>query len=276
MAFVAQKKGMEFIGPFTFNAIRFALGALVLLPLLPFLKDKKDNKTFKSKPKFTLIGGSLIAGIALFLGSSFQQTGIVYTSAGNAGFITSLYVILTPILGLTIGQKPKLKVWIGAILATLGLYLLSVNSSLKISGGDMLVFASAFFYAIHVLLIGYLSPLYNNYKLAFIQFLATSVLSFIVAICAEEILWADIVKAGIPILYAGIFSTAIAFTMQIIGQRKTIPSHAAILLSFESVFALIGGWLMLSEDSTLRQLLGCALMFSGIIIAQIKLKRKTN
>ncbi len=142
------KKGMEFIGPFSFNAIRFALGALVLLPLLPVLKDKKDDNQIKPKAKFTLLSGGIVAGLLLFFGSSFQQTGIVYTSAGNAGFITSLYVILTPILGLTIGQKPKLKVWMGAILATLGLYLLSVSSSFNISVGDMLVFASAFFYAI--------------------------------------------------------------------------------------------------------------------------------
>jgi len=274
LAFVAQKKGMEFTGPFTFNAIRFALGALVVLIFIPLFRNKNQDRNRSSVRKLSLWSWGIIAGLALFLGSSLQQTGIVYTSAGNAGFITSLYVILTPVLGLVIKQKTNLQTWMGVLFATTGLYFLSVTNEFRISGGDLLVFGSAFFFAVHVLIIGYLSPLYNNYKLAFIQFTVTAVLSFIVSVFYENYEFEAIIHAGIPILYAGILSTAVAFTLQIVGQRKTIPSHAAILLSFESVFALVGGWLLLNEDSTFRQITGCALMFTGIIISQIRVKNK--
>ncbi len=273
LAFVAQRMGMEHIGPFTFNAIRFAMGAIVLLPFLFLMKgEKKERKQPAPGDRDLLMRGGLIAGIVLFMGSSFQQYGIVYTTAGNAGFITSLYVIFTPILGLFVGQRPGIKVWIGAFIATIGLYLLSVTGSFNISTGDLLVLISAFFYAIHVLVIGWLSPKFNSIKIALLQFFAVAVMSFVASYISEIMIWEQIRKAAIPILYAGIFSTGLAFTLQIIGQRKTIPSHAAILLSFEAVFAVLGGWVILNESSTLRQIIGCVLMFVGIIIAQYRIK----
>lgn len=274
LAFVAQRESMAYIGPFTFNAIRFAMGALVLVPFLYFFNGKnKDANSTSLKQNVGLVKGGLVAGIILFLGSSFQQYGLVYTTAGNAGFITSLYVILTPILGLIWGQKPGIKVWTGAVIATLGLYFLSVSQSFNISSGDLLVLTSAFFYAFHVLIIAWLSPRFHSIRIAMLQFVVVALLSLLAAGITETIIWEQILKAGIPILYAGIFSTGIAFTLQIIGQRKTIPSHAAILLSFESVFAVLGGWIILHETSTLRQILGCLLMFAGIIIAQSRRKK---
>ncbi|MDZ7743862.1 MAG: DMT family transporter [Bacteroidota bacterium] len=274
-AFVAQKEGMEHIGPFTFNAIRFVLGTLTLIPIL-FWRKKKALRPPVRKTKINLMQAGLIAGTALFLGATFQQTGIKYTTAGNAGFITSLYVIFTPILGLFIGMIPKLRVWLGAILATFGLYLLTVNGNFEISSGDLLVLICAVFYAVHVHLIGWLSPHFSSYKLAMLQFLVAGLMSSIAAILSEPIVWAWIQKALLPLLYVGVLSTGLAFTLQIIGQKIALPSHAAIILSFEAVFAAIGGWLMLGESFSLKGIIGCILMFAGIIIAQINLFRKTK
>ena len=274
-AFVAQKEGMEYIGPFTFNAIRFILGSLTLLPVLYILNNRASAKT-KIKPRITLMQAGLIAGTALFLGATFQQIGIKYTSAGNAGFITSLYVIFTPILGIFLGMIPKFRVWIGAILATIGLYLLTVNGNLEIAPGDLLVLICALFYAVHVHVIGWLSPQFSSYKLALLQFLVAGMMSSFAAILVEPVIWLLIEKALIPLLYVGILSTGLAFTLQIVGQKIALPSHAAIILSFEAVFAAIGGWLFLGETFSLKSIIGCLLMFAGIIIAQINILRKTK
>ena len=274
-AFVAQKEGMEYIGPFTFNAIRFMLGSLTLLPVLYMLNNRTSAKT-KVKPRITLMQAGLIAGTALFLGATFQQIGIKYTSAGNAGFITSLYVIFTPILGIFLGMIPKFRVWIGAILATIGLYLLTVNGNLEIAPGDLLVLICALFYAVHVHVIGWLSPQFSSYKLALLQFLVAGMMSSFAAILVEPVIWLLIEKALIPLLYVGILSTGLAFTLQIVGQKIALPSHAAIILSFEAVFAAIGGWLFLGETFSLKSIIGCLLMFAGIIIAQINILRKTK
>ncbi|MCF8228258.1 MAG: DMT family transporter [Bacteroidales bacterium] len=274
-AFVAQKEGMEYIGPFTFNAIRFILGSLTLLPVLYILNNRASAKT-KVKPRITLMQAGLIAGTALFLGATFQQIGIKYTSAGNAGFITSLYVIFTPILGIFLGMIPKFRVWIGAILATIGLYLLTVNGNLEIAPGDLLVLICALFYAVHVHVIGWLSPQFSSYKLALLQFLVAGMMSSFAAILVEPVIWHLIEKALIPLLYVGILSTGLAFTLQIVGQKIALPSHAAIILSFEAVFAAIGGWLFLGETFSLKSIIGCLLMFAGIIIAQINILRKTK
>ncbi len=274
-AFVAQKEGMEYIGPFTFNAIRFVLGTLTLLPIL-FLRKKKPFQQEQKKTSLNLMQAGLIAGTALFLGATFQQIGIKYTTAGNAGFITSLYVIFTPILGIIIGMIPKLRVWIGAILATAGLYFLTVNGNFEISSGDLLVLICAVFYAVHVHVIGWLSPSFSSYKLALMQFLVAGLMSSLAAILSEPIVWEWIYKAMLPLLYVGVLSTGLAFTLQIVGQKIALPSHAAIILSFEAVFAAIGGWLMLGESFSLKGIIGCMLMLAGIIIAQINLFRKTK
>ena len=276
-AFVAQKEGMEHIGPFTFNTLRFFLGSLSLLPFL-YLRRKKHKPAVKNKGSSKLWQAGLIAGIALFLGASFQQIGIKYTSAGNAGFITSLYVIFTPILGIFIGMIPKTRVWIGAILATIGLYLLTVKGDLSVSQGDLLILICAVFYAVHVHVIGWLSPKFSSFRLALLQFIIAGILSLIVAPWIEVIRMEELLKAALPLLYVGILSTGLAFTLQIIGQKIALPSHAAIILSFEAVFAAIGGWLLLDENFTNKGIAGSFLMLLGIIIAQINLlkKSKTN
>jgi len=271
LGFVAQRVGMDFVGPFTFNSIRFALGGIVLVPLI--LLGKKPQVSCNSlqtiiRLKMKLLSGAL-AGLVLFAAASFQQMGLVYTTAGNAGFITGLYVVIVPILGLMFRQHTNTGTWIGTFLAATGLYLLCVTEKLTVSLGDFLVLVSAFLWAVHVLIIGWLSPKIESLKLACIQFAVCSVLSLIAAVGAEIITLQSIYHAAIPILYGGLLSVGIAYTLQVVAQQNTHPAHAAILLSFEAVFAAIGGWLILDETLTTRGILGCALMLSGMLLSQL-------
>jgi drug/metabolite transporter (DMT)-like permease len=275
-AFVAQRAGMEYIGPFTFNTARFTLGSLSLIPLLLITQKKKFEKEKKIpvKQKLFLVGG-FSAGLMLFLGSSFQQTGLVYTNAGKGGFITGFYIILVPILGLFIKQKTAFYTWLGALVAIVGLYFLSVNEKLEINIGDVLVFIGAFFWAIQILVIGYYSTKIDPFQLAFSQFVVCAILSFVAAILLENIILENILLAYLPILYAGVFSVGIAFTVQVIAQREAHPANAAIIMSLEAVFAVIGGYLILDESIPTRGLLGCLLMLIGMILSQLYLfKRK--
>lgn len=268
-AFVAQRVGMDFVGPFTFNAIRFALGSLSLLPLIWMLQRRKSaTETPETTKKPVLIWG-LLAGGALFAGASLQQAGLVYTTAGKAGFITGLYVVIVPLLGLFWKQRPGLGTWIGAIMAAVGLYFLSITHEFTISIGDLLVLISAFFWSGHVLLIGWLAPRTDSLKLAAAQFAVCSVLSFITALIIETITLASIWQGIIPILYGGFCSVGIAYTLQIVAQRDAHPAHSAIILSLEGLFAAIGGWLVLGEMLSLRGLLGCGLMLAGMIFSQL-------
>ena len=270
-AFVAQRVGMDYVGPFTFNGIRFAIGSLSLLPLLAMSREQR-TATNKILPppglKTILLGGSAL-GLALFSGASLQQIGLVYTTAGKAGFITGLYVIIVPLLGLVWRQQPKIGTWIGAVLAAVGLYFLSVTEDFSIELGDLLVLISAFFWAAHVLIIGWLSPRINPIKLAFFQYLVCSILSLISATIVEDIRMLSIFQAAIPILYGGLLSVGVAYTLQVIAQRDAHPAHAAILLSLEAVFAAIGGWLILGEIISARGLFGCGLMLSGMLLSQL-------
>ena len=268
-AFVAQRIGMDYVGPFTFNAIRFALGSLSLLPLI-WLMQKRWAATISTEiPKKPVLIGGILTGGALFAGASLQQAGMVYTTAGKAGFITGLYVVIVPLLGLFWQQRPRLGTWLGAIMAVIGLYFLSITREFTISLGDFLVFLSAFFWAGHVLLIGWLAPKTDVLKLASIQFAVCSLLSFIVALAIETMTIASIWQAIIPILYGGLCSVGIAYTLQIIAQRNAHPAHSAIIMSLEGLFAAIGGWLVLGEILSLRGLLGCALMFAGMMFSQL-------
>ncbi len=291
-AFVAQRVGMRYIGPFTFNGIRFALGSLTLIPLIIFRERRKNkipnrasaadsgaNVDGDLENKVTLKGGTsillygLIAGSILFSASSFQQIGIVYTTAGKAGFITGLYVVLVPLTGLFWGQKAGAGRWIGAILATVGLYFLSVTSQFTIEKGDLLVLISAFFWTAHVQVIGLLSPKTDPIKLASTQFAVCSILSTGSAFAFETVTISTILKATIPLLYGGLLSAGIAFTIQVVAQQKAHPAHAAIIMSMESVFAVIGGWIILGETLSPRGLLGSTLMLTGMILSQIAMVR---
>ena len=273
-AFVAQRKGMEFIGPFTFNGIRFALGSLWLIP---FLSQKRSGSVpateLQTSVKMNPVFAGILLGIILFGGASLQQIGIIYTTAGKAGFITGLYVIIVPIFGIFLKKPSKLNTWIAAILATIGLYFLSVKGDFLISKGDLLVLLSAFFWAGHVQFIDWLVNKYPPLLLAFLQFITCSVLSLVAALYFETIDFSLIWKAVIPILYAGLLSVGMGYTLQLLGQREAHPSHAAIILSLESVFAVLGGFVLLNEFMQFREILGCSLMLCAMILSQIRLKK---
>jgi len=272
-AFVAQKAGMEHIGPFAFNGIRFALGALSLIPLLFFQKQLFRTSTKHTNTRFTIKGG-IILGVVLFVAAALQQVGIVKATAGNAGFITSLYIIIVPFLGIFLKHKISKEVWIGAILAAVGLYFLSINQQFRMAPGDGLVLISAFFWAMHIIFIGHYAPRTNVLLLSVVQFSVSAVLNLLVAFVFEEVQWNMISDALYPILYGGIMSIGVAYTLQAIGQRDVAPSKAAIILSLESIFAILGGWLLLSETLTFRKGMGALIMLSGLIISQIKISRK--
>jgi len=266
--FVAQRKGMVYVGPMTYNAIRFALGALTLLPLILMLRTGHDTSGQNRSFRFLLWGGTL-AGLALFGGASMQQMGLLDTTAGKASFITSLYVVLVPIAGLFLGQRCGLSIWVGAILALAGLYLLTITGSFTIGRGDLFIFIGAFFWTIHVYLIGYLAQRANPLCIACLQFLVCSVLSFLAAVSFEEIALPAIRAATIPILYGGILSAGVAFTLQVVCQRTSPPAHAAIVMSLETVFAVLSGYVMLHERLAPRDIAGCILMFAGLLVVQL-------
>lgn len=272
-AFVAQKAGMDSLGPFAFNGIRFLMGSVSLLPVL-YLRKGTPSKKADTSGNIWYAG--LFSGTILFFAASTQQFGIVFTTAGNAGFITSLYVILVPILGLFLGQKVNIQTWIASVFAVVGLFYLSASEGVAISFGNLLVLGSAFVWAVQVILAGYYSKRFDIFKLALIQFTLTGLLSLIISFFTETYNWQNIYDALIPLLYGGVMSVGVAFTLQLYGQQKAIPSHAAIILSTESVFAAIGGWLILSEKFTGKEYLGAGLMLAGIILSQIRFNSKKN
>lgn len=266
-AFVAQRRGMDFTGPLTFNGVRFLLGAITLIPFMMLMKPAVSLSLFKNK--FLLLHG-IMAGMALFFASSFQQVGIIYTSAGKAGFITSLYILFVPAFGLLRRQSSGPKVWTGAIIATFGLYLLSVHENMQMDTGDLLVLISAVFWAMHMIVISYVAPLHDFRVLAFIQFFVSGIISLSLALFFESPDLKQLDNALLPILYAGIASAGIGFTLQVAGQRHARADHAALILSLEAVFAVLGGYLLLQEKMTLLDLTGCALMLTGVIISQYR------
>jgi drug/metabolite transporter (DMT)-like permease len=241
---------------------------------LLFLKRNSAKQKVEKRDKAFLLKGGILCGLFLFAGSSFQQIGIVYTTAGNAGFITSLYVILVPVFGLFWQHKVNKQTWLGAIMALSGLYFLSAKQDLTFAMGDALVLISAFFFAGHVLMIAKYAPKTNIIRLSIIQFGLASLLSLIISVFIETTTLQNIRMAAIPILYGGIMSVGVAYTLQVYGQKKTHPAHAAIILSMESLFAAIGGILILHEPLTFPIALGGILMLSGVILSQLRFKKK--
>ncbi len=267
LAFVAQRQGMLFVGPFTFNGLRFALGALSLVPLLFFMKPVIRKSMLDKR----LLIGSIMAGIALFFAASFQQLGIIYTTAGNAGFITSLYIIFVPLFGFLRRQNSPGRVWMGALVALSGLYMLSVGDDFVMQTGDLLVFISAIFWAAHLVILSYLAAQHDFRLLAIFQYAFVAILSLGLAFALETPSLPDVKLAAIPILYAGIVSVGIGFTLQIIGQKHARADHAALILSLEAVFAALGGWLILNEITDWRGVIGCALMLLGVVLSQLRM-----
>jgi len=266
-AFVAQRAGMAHVGPFTFNGVRFLLGSLALLPLV---RVRRRAGSVVAGRETVLAGGA--AGLVLFVAASLQQVGIVHTTAGKAGFITGLYVVIVPLIGRLRGQPIGRTVAVGSIAALAGLYLLSVPPArgFAIGLGDGLLLASALGWAIHVHAVGWLAERVPPVGAACVQFAVCGAASLLAAVAFESIEIAGIARAAVPILYAGILSTGVAYTLQIVGQQRIDPARAGIILSLEAVFAVIGGWLLLSEPMTARGLLGGALMIVGMILAQLR------
>jgi drug/metabolite transporter (DMT)-like permease len=265
-AFVAQRVGMSHMGPFTFNGIRFTLGALALIPFLVWQRRKAPNA-----PRFNLKAywaPITLTGLALFAGASLQQVGLVGTTAGKAGFITGLYVILVPLLALLWGERTHHAHWIGALLAVMGLYLLSVRGGWIVSPYDLVVLAGAFVWAVHVHLIARYSNLVGPVRLALLQFAICGLLSSVVALLFEPISPSGIGDGLWAILYGSFLSVGLAYTLQVVAQRTANPSHAVIILSLEGAFAALGGWLILSEVLAPRDMIGAGLMLAGMLISQ--------
>ncbi len=278
LAFVAQKVGAEHVGAFTYNGIRFALGSISLIPLILFLNKKKgENEETQNNDRDSLkltVKAGIIAGCALFIATSLQQMGVMGTTAGKAGFITGLYMVIVPILGLFLKQKVNKSTWIGIVIAIIGLYLLSINEDFSISNGDLLVLIGSVGWAIHILLIDNFTKKIDPLKLSSIQFATCSILSLVMAIIFEDINMVGISGAMVSILYGGLLSVGVAYTLQVVAQKNAKPSHAAILLSMESVFGALGGAMFLGERIGTRGLVGCILIFIAIIISQLKPSEK--
>jgi len=269
-AFVAQRVGMDYLGPFMYNGLRFGLGAITLLPVMWLRSGSKINNAARQESDggINLIKGGLIIGVILFCGAAFQQVGLIYTTAGKAGFITGLYVVFVPIAGLFFRQHANKGTWIGAVLALAGLYLLSVTENLSVAKGDVLVIVGAFFWTGHVMVIGNYSPKVDPVKLAFYQFVVCAFLSFFVSFAFETTTFQNILDALIPVLYAGFLSAGVAFTLQVVAQQKSPPAHASIIMSLEGLFAVLGGWLILHEVLSDRGIFGCGLMLLGMVLSQ--------
>jgi drug/metabolite transporter (DMT)-like permease len=266
-AFVAQRLGMDNIGPFLYTGLRFALACLALLPVLALLQRRQQRPAVPLNRNL-LIGG-VVMGLALSLGINLQQVGLLFTTVTNSGFITGLYVIVVPILGLLIGQRSSAGIWLGASLAVVGMFLLSVGEGFTVASGDWLQLAGAFVWGIHVLLVGFFASRHDPLRLAFIQFATCAVISLLLAAVFETTTLNGVIAAAPAILYGGLFGVAVGFTLQVVAQQHAIASHAAIILSLEAVFAAIAGALLLGEVLALRGYLGCALMFGGMLLAQL-------
>lgn len=271
VAFVAQSVGMDYVGPFTFNCVRNLIGSAVLVPVI-FLMRKKDAKKGEKAEKGaikTLWLGGICCGAALFLATSAQQIGIMDTTAGKAGFITAFYIILVPVFSLFLGKKNSAKIWLCVVLALLGLYLLCINESFSIGKGDLWVLLCAALFAVHILVIDYFAPKTDGVAMSCIQFLVCGVLSGLVMLFTETPRLADLLGAAVPILYAGVLSCGVAYTLQIIGQKGVDPTLASLVLSLESCISVLAGWLILRQSLNARELLGCAVLFAAILLAQL-------
>ena len=284
IAFVAQSEGGNAVGPFTFNGIRSLIGSIVLLPVIALLDRMKltsKKPVTKAEKKILLIGG-LSCGVLLFLASSAQQLGICLgTPAGKAGFLTACYILLVPVLGLFLKKKCGVRVWVGIAITLVGLYLLCMSETLRLQRSDLLLLACALLFAVHILVVDYFSPQGDGVRMSCIQFLVCGILSLIPMFFSEIRVGADVwlakltdPGAWLAILYAGVLSCGVAYTLQIVGQNGINPTVASMLLSLESVFSVLAGWIILKQSLGAKELLGCGLIFIAIIRAQLPEKKK--
>lgn len=269
-----QSEGMDHVGPLTFQAVRFLLGGTVLLPLV-FVLGKKDPGEGRAdyNPKGVLFGGA-VCGFFLMIACTLQQYGIIYTTVGKAGFLTSLYIIIIPIFGLFLKKKIGANVWIAVVLAMVGMYLLCMTESFSLSAGDTLVLICAFVFTFQIMAIDKYAAIYNGLKLSCVQFYVCGFLSMILMFIFEKPVISDILGAWVPILYTGACSCGIGYTFQTLGQKDLQPAVASIIMSLESVFAALFGWILLGQRMSGREIIGCCVMFAAIIIAQLFDKEK--
>lgn len=266
-AFVAQSVGMDHLGPFGFNGIRSLIGGAALLPCI-FLMGKL-NREVHSYEKKDLIAGGLSCGVILFAASSMQQIGLQYTTAGKAGFITAFYIVLVPVLGIFLRQKTGWKVWMAVAIALAGLYFLCITESFSVGEGEVYVFISALLFSLHILVIDYFAPKTDGVKMSCIQFFVAGLLSFMPMMLLETTTVDGVVKSWLPLLYAGVLSSGVGYTLQIIGQKNMNPTIASLILSLESCISVLAGWALLGERLSVRESMGCVLMFAAIILAQL-------
>lgn len=288
-AFVAQSVAMEHLGPLSFNGVRFLMGGMVLLPVAAIgrarrrnedrkreggereeqEKQVKERKLEQKKDNKSVIVGGICCGLVLCGASLLQQYGILHTSVGKAGFITTLYIILVPFFGIFLKKKISGKTWVGAAIAALGMYMLCMSESLSLSLGDGLVFMGAILFSVHILVIDYFSPRADGVELSCIQFLTAGVLGSVLALLFEEPCMQDFIDGILPLAYVGILSSGVAYTLQVVGQKDTEPTVAALILSLESVVSVVAGWAILDQALTDRELMGCVLVFCAVILVQL-------
>ena len=277
-AFVAQSVGMDHIGPFAFNAVRSYVGGIALIPVILFFNSRKtaQQRQTEQANRKTLILGGVCCGTALAVASLFQQVGIQYTTVGKAGFITALYIVIVPILGIFFHKKVGMKLWVSVVIAIVGLYLLCMTGSFALQLGDLLILICAFCFSGHILVIDYFSPKVDGVQMSCIQFFTAAVLSTVAMLFVEGMPSVqDVLLSWIPVLYCGVMSSGVAYTLQIIGQKGVNPTIASLVMSLESVIAVLAGWIILGESMSSREIMGCVLMFAAIILAQLPDKKET-
>lgn len=286
VAFVAQSVGMDYVGPFTFNTVRSLLGGIVLIPCIVLLKrinvGSKDTAGAAEHASWdpagqrkVLLTGGVACGVLLCIASNLQQFGIMYTSVGKSGFITAMYIVLVPVLGIFLKKKAGIKIWCSVAIAVGGLYLLCMtDSGFSIQKGDLLLLLGAVIFSFHILTIDYFSPKVDGVKMSCIQFFTCGILSMVCMFLFEQPQIGAILQAWIPIVYAGVLSCGVAYTLQIVGQKGMNPTVASLILSMESVISVIAGWLILHQKLSGRELLGCVLMFVAIILVQLPERKR--
>ena len=268
-AFVAQSVGMDYIGPFTMNCVRSLIGALVLLPvaLISGKREARKGVSAGRSKKMLLLGG-LACGVVLCLATNLQQIGIQHTTVGKAGFITAFYIVLVPVFGIFLKKRTNFVVWLSVALALLGLYLLCMDGDFTLSWGDLMCLLCAIVFSWHILLVDYLSPRVNGIKLSCLQFLVSGLISAVPMLLFEKPAVSSILQAYIPVLYTGVMSSGVAYTLQILGQRNVHPTLACLIMSLESVISVLAGWVILHQSLSLREIAGCIIMFAAIILVQ--------
>lgn len=280
VAFVAQSVGMDYVKPFTFNGVRSVIGGIVLIPCI-YLLDRiqgngRQNKEEKKEDKRILIIGGICCGVCLCAASNLQQAALQYAAVGKAGFLTAFYIVIVPVLGLFFKKRCSPYIWCSVGLAMLGLYLLCMKGSFSLEYADYLLLLSALLFSVHILVIDHFSPLASGVKLSCIQFFVCGFLSLIPAFLLEKPQLSQIFAAWMPILYAGVLSCGVAYTLRIIGQKGMNPTIASLILSLESVVSVLAGWVLLSQRLNTREILGCIVIFAAIILAQLPSKKERS